>query len=177
MLRSGRDRVSRTYNVLFLCTGNSARSILAEAILNKEKRGRFRTFSAGSFPKGAVHPAALSLLRELNLPTEGLRSKSWDEFAAEGAPHLDFIFTVCDDAAGETCPVWPGKPVTAHWGIEDPAAVEGGGQRPAFWTAFRQMQRRIELFLALPLESIDKMTLANRLRQIGKTNDAESAIA
>lgn len=169
--------MSRAYNVLFLCTGNSARSILAEAILNKEGRGQFRAFSAGSFPKGDVHPAALDLLRELNFPTEGLRSKSWDEFAVEGAPLLDFIFTVCDKAAGETCPVWPGKPVTAHWGIEDPAAVEGDGQRLAFWNAFRQMQRRIELFLALPLESIDKMTLENRLRQIGETDDPEAAVA
>ena len=169
--------MSPTYNVLFLCTGNSARSILAEAILNKEGRGQFRAFSAGSFPKGDVHPAALDLLGELNFPTDELRSKSWDEFAVEGAPPLDFIFTVCDNAAGETCPVWPGKPVTAHWGIEDPAAVEGEGQRPAFWNAFRQMQRRIELFRSLPLETIDMMTLENRLRQIGKTDDADSAVA
>ena len=169
--------MSRTYNVLFLCTGNSARSILAEAILNKEGRGQFRAFSAGSFPKGDVHPAALDLLRELNFPTEELRSKRWDEFAVEGAPQLDFIFTVCDNAAGETCPVWPGKPVTAHWGIEDPAAIEGEGQRLAFWNAFRQMQRRIELFRALPLDTIDKMALENRLRQIGKTDDTDSAVA
>lgn len=169
--------MSRTYNVLFLCTGNSARSILAEAILNKLGRGQFRAFSAGSFPKGDVHPAALDLLGELNFPTKGLRSKSWDEFAVDGAPQLDFIFTVCDNAAGEICPVWPGKPVTAHWGIEDPAASEGGGQRLAFWNAFRQMQRRIELFRALPLETIDEMTLENRLRQIGKTADADSAVA
>ena len=169
--------MSRIYNVLFLCTGNSARSILAEAILNKEGRGQFRAFSAGSFPKGDVHPAALDLLGELKFPIDELRSKSWDEFAVEGAPQLDFIFTVCDNAAGETCPVWPGKPVTAHWGIEDPAAVDGEGQRLAFWNAFRQMQRRIELFRALPLETIDKMTLENRLRQIGKTDDAASAVA
>ena len=169
--------MSRTYNVLFLCTGNSARSILAEAILNKEGVGQFRAFSAGSFPKGDVHPAALDLLRELNFPTEELRSKRWDEFAVEGAPQLDFIFTVCDNAAGETCPVWPGKPVTAHWGIEDPAAIEGEGQRLAFWNAFRQMQRRIELFRALPLDTIDKMALENRLRQIGKTDDTDSAVA
>jgi len=169
--------MSRTYNVLFLCTGNSARSILAEAILNKEGRGQFRAFSAGSFPKGAVHPAALNLLSELQFPSEGFRSKSWDEFAAEGAPEIDFIFTVCDSAAGETCPIWPGMPMTAHWGIEDPAAVEGQGQRLAFWNAFRQLQRRIELFLCLPLETIDKMTLQNRLRQIGKTDDAETAVA
>ena len=169
--------MSRIYNVLFLCTGNSARSILAEAILNKEGRGQFRAFSAGSFPKGEVHPAALDLLRELNFPTGELRSKSWDEFAVEGALKLDFIFTVCDNAAGEICPVWPGKPITAHWGIEDPAAVEGEGQRLAFWNAFRQMQRRIELFRALPLETIDKMTLEKRLRRIGETDDASSAVA
>lgn len=165
--------MSRTYNVLFLCTGNSARSILAEVILNKEGAGRFRAFSAGSFPKGEVHPAALKLLRELGYSTEGFRSKSWDEFAASGAPQLDFIFTVCDNAAGEVCPVWPGKPVTAHWGIEDPAAVEGEGQRRAFWNAYQALKRRIELFLALPLESIDEMTLANRLSEIGK---AESPV-
>jgi protein-tyrosine-phosphatase len=158
----------RTYNVLFLCTGNSARSILAEAILNKEGAGRFRAFSAGSFPKDEVHPAALGLLKELGHPTEDFRSKSWEEFAAQGAPPLDFIFTVCDNAAGEVCPIWPGKPVTAHWGIEDPAAVEGPGQRAAFWTAYQALQRRIQLFLALPLEDIDEMTLTNRLREIGK---------
>jgi arsenate reductase (thioredoxin) len=159
----------KTYNILFLCTGNSARSILAEAILNKEGVGRFRAFSAGSFPKGEVHPAALNLLSELGHPTDGLRSKSWDEFAADGAPELDFIFTVCDNAAGEICPVWPGKPITAHWGIEDPAAVEGDGQAAAFWGAYQGLQRRIGLFLALPLESIDEMTLASRLREIGKS--------
>lgn len=169
--------MSRIYNVLFLCTGNSARSILAEAVMNREGAGRFRAFSAGSFPKGEVHPAALDLLRELHYPVADLRSKSWDEFAAEGAPQLDFIFTVCDNAAGETCPIWPGRPVTAHWGIEDPAAVEGDGQRAAFWKALRQMQRRIELFLALPLDSIDRMTLENRLREIGRTSNAESALA
>jgi protein-tyrosine-phosphatase len=160
-------------NVLFLCTGNSARSILAEAILNREGADRFRAFSAGSFPKGQVHPAALNLLRELGFSTDGFRSKSWDEFAADGAPKLDFIFTVCDNAAGEACPVWPGKPVTAHWGIEDPAAVEGPGQQAAFWNASQALQRRIGLFLALPLENIDEMTLANRLREIGK---AESPV-
>ena len=160
--------MSRSYNILFLCTGNSARSILAEAILNKEGAGRFRAFAAGSFPKGEVHPAALDQLRELGYPTDGLRSKSWDEFAAEDAPPLDFIFTVCDNAAGEVCPIWPGKPITAHWGIEDPAAVEGAGQQRAFWDAFQALQRRIGLFLALPLESIDEMTLTNRLREIGR---------
>lgn len=163
----------RTYNVLFLCTGNSARSILAEAILNREGADHFRAFSAGSYPKGEVHPAAINLLSELSYPTEGLRSKSWDEFAAENAPPLDFIFTVCDNAAGEVCPIWPGKPVTAHWGIEDPAAVEGDGQRAAFENAYQALQRRIRLFLALPLDSIDEMTLTNRLREIGK---AESPV-
>lgn len=165
--------MSRTYNVLFLCTGNSARSILAEAILNKEGAGRFRASSAGSFPKGEVHPAALNLLRELGYPTDGFRSKSWDEFARDGAPQLDFIFTVCGNAAGEVCPVWPGRPITAHWGLEDPAAVEGEGQRGAFWTAYQALKRRIELFLALPLENIDQVMLANRLREIGK---AESPV-
>ena len=161
--------MSRTYNVLFLCTGNSARSILAEAILNKEGGGRFRAFSAGSFPKGEVHPRAISLLGELGFATDGLRSKSWDEFAKAAAPELDFIFTVCDNAAGETCPIWPGRPITAHWGIEDPAAVEGAGQRAAFWQAYQALHRRIGLFLALPLESIDEMTLAHRLREIGRS--------
>ena len=161
--------MSRTYNVLFLCTGNSARSILAEAILNKEGAGRFRAYSAGSFPKGQVHPAAVSLLRELGYSTDDFRSKSWDEFAGKRAPQLDFIFTVCDNAAGEVCPVWPGKPITAHWGIEDPAAVVGEGQRQVFWNAYQVLKRRIELFLALPIESVDEMTLANRLREIGKT--------
>ena len=163
--------MSKTHRVLFLCTGNSARSILAEAILNKEGVGRFRAFSGGSFPKGEVHPSALSLLRELGYPTDGFRSKSWDEFAAPNAPEFDFIVTVCDNAAGETCPVWPGRPITAHWGIEDPVAVTFGGQRAAFWNAYQSLQRRIRLFLALPLESIDEMTLANRLRQIGSQAD------
>jgi len=159
------------YNVLFLCTGNSARSILAESILNREGKGRFRAYSAGSFPKSEVHPAALSLLRELDIGTEGLRSKSWDEFARTGAPELDFVFTVCDNAAGEDCPIWPGQPMTAHWGIEDPAAVEGEGQRQAFWVAYQAMQRRIQLFLALPLDSIDELSLTHRLRDIGATAD------
>ncbi|MES2136919.1 MAG: arsenate reductase ArsC [Pseudomonadota bacterium] len=167
--------MSRAYNVLFLCTGNSARSILAEAILNKEGAGRFRAFSAGSFPKGEVHPAALNLLRELGYPTDGFRSKSWDEFAADGAPPLDFVFTVCDNAAGEVCPIWPGPPMTAHWGIEDPAAVEGDEEtrRRAFRAAFFALQRRIGLFLALPLESIDELSLQSQLREIGKTTDAK----
>ena len=163
--------MSKVYNVLFLCTGNSARSILAEAILNREGEGHFRAFSAGSFPKGQVHPAALKLLGELGHPTDGYRSKSWDEFGTEGTPSLDFIFTVCDDAAGETCPIWPGHPMTAHWGIEDPSLIEGERQTEAFWTTYQALRRRIDLFLALPLESIDEMTLSNRLHSIGQTAD------
>jgi arsenate reductase (thioredoxin) len=135
-------------NVLFLCTGNSARSILAEVLLNRDGAGRFRGYSAGSFPKGRVHPMALALLADLGLPTAGLRSKSWDEFAAPGAPPIDFVVTVCDNAAGETCPVWPGRPVTLHWGIADPAAVEGPGQRAAFERALNDLGGRIATFLA-----------------------------
>jgi arsenate reductase len=168
--------MSRPFNVLFLCTGNSARSILAEAILNRDGGGRFRAFSGGSFPKGTVHPAALALLEELGHGTDGFRSKSWDEFAAPGAPELDFIFTVCDNAAGEICPVWPGKPVSAHWGIEDPAEVEGERQHQAFWTAYQQLKRRIDLFLALPLESLDELTLASRLKEIGRTKESEEEL-
>jgi arsenate reductase len=141
----------RIYNVLFLCTGNSARSILAEAILSQRGIGRFQAYSAGSYPKGAVHPAAIALLKELDFDTESFRSKSWDEFSGADAPRLDFVFTVCDNAAGEVCPIWPGQPMTAHWGIEDPAAVEGAGQGQAFWNAYQQLQRRIQLFLALPI--------------------------
>ncbi|MGA9581662.1 MAG: arsenate reductase ArsC [Allosphingosinicella sp.] len=160
-------------NVLFLCTGNSARSILAEAILNREGEGRFRAFSAGSFPKGQVHPMAIEVLQGLGYPTADFRSKSWDEFASPGAPEIDFIFTVCDNAAGETCPIWPGHPMAAHWGIEDPAAVEGPRQRDAFLQAYHQLQRRISLFLALPLASIDKMSLQSKLRTIGSQADAQ----
>ena len=166
----------KAYNVLFLCTGNSARSILAEAILNQQGMGRFQAFSAGSYPKGAVQPAALALLEELGHETGGYRSKSWDEFAKPGAPKLDFVFTVCDNAAGELCPAWPGQPMTAHWGIEDPAAVEGEGQRQAFWNAYQQLRRRIELFLALPLDSIDELSLRDRLKNIGKTADQGSTV-
>jgi protein-tyrosine-phosphatase len=173
MLLAQGCRMSKIYNTLFLCTGNSARSILAEAMLNKEGAGRFRAFSAGSFPKGQVHPAALSLLQELGYPTSEFRSKSWDEFAAAGAPELDFIFTVCDDAAGETCPVWPGHPMTAHWGIPDPAAAPPEMQERAFRNAFFALQNRIRLFLALPLESIDQMSLKKRLSEIGQTKDTE----
>jgi len=158
----------KVYNVLFLCTGNSARSILAEALLNKAGRGRFKAFSAGSFPKGEVNPNALRLLETLNLPTEGMRSKSWDEFAKPGAPPLDFIITVCDNAAGEVCPIWPGKPVTAHWGIPDPAAVEGSDAEiaAAFASAAKQLRARIDLLLNLPLSSIDRMTIQSRLKEI-----------
>ena len=169
--------MSRPYNVLFLCTGNSARSILAEALLNREGEGRFRAFSAGSFPKGQVHPMALELLGEIGFQTDGFRSKSWDEFAGPGAPELDFIFTVCDDAAGETCPIWPGHPMTAHWGIEDPARMEGEGQREAFVRALHFLHNRIALFLALPIESIDKMSLQAKLREIGERKDAEPSLA
>lgn len=166
----------KTYNVLFLCTGNSARSILAEAILNREGAGHFRAFSAGSFPKGAVHPAALSLLQGLGHPVEGLRSKSWDEFTEAGAPEIDFIFTVCDNAAGEVCPIWPGRPMTAHWGIADPAAIEGERQPQAFWDSYQQLLRRIQLFLALPIEDIDELSLQGRLKDIGRTADQEATI-
>ena len=164
----------RTYNVLFLCTGNSARSILGEAVLNHVGEGRFRAFSAGSYPKGQVHPMALSTLAEAGIPTDGLRSKSWDEFAVPGAPKMDFVFTVCDNAAGEACPLWPGQPVTAHWGIEDPAAVDGPEfkQRAAFEEAFHFMRNRIAAFISLPLDSIDAMTLANKLRGIGALDGA-----
>jgi arsenate reductase len=168
----------RIYNVLFLCTGNSARSILAESLLNHWGKGRFHAYSAGSFPKGQVHPISIALLAQLELPTAGLRSKSWDEFAAPGAPPLDFIFTVCDDAAGEVCPVWPGKPMTAHWGIEDPAAIEGTDAEKwaAFQKALRELENRIRLFMDLPVATLDAMTLRRRIEAIGKvlpeSNDA-----
>lgn len=164
----------RIYNVLFLCTGNSARSILAEALLNRDGAGRFRAFSAGSFPKGQVHPMALEVLNSLQFDTTGLRSKSWGEFAGPEAPNLDFIFTVCDNAAGEVCPIWPGRPMSAHWGIEDPADVEGERQREAFTQALLYLHNRISLFLALPFEKIDVMSLQNRLGEIGKMQDSET---
>ena len=166
----------QVYNVLFLCTGNSARSILAEAMLNKDGQGRFRAFSAGSQPKGEPHPLALQTLRESDYPTDGLRSKSWDEFAAPGAPVMDFVFTVCDNAAGETCPYWPGQPVTAHWGIEDPAAVEGSEieRKRAFVTAQRYLKNRIAAFVALPLSSLDQVALSSRVREIGQQAGATS---
>ncbi len=160
----------KVYNVLFLCTGNSARSILAESLLNHWGRGKFRGFSAGSFPKGQVHPMAIELLGRMNLPTEGLRSKSWDEFAAPGAPPLDFILTVCDNAAGEVCPVWPGKPMTAHWGIADPAAADGTDAEKAFAfrRALKELESRIKLLTDLPIASLDRMKLQESLRAIGK---------
>jgi len=160
----------RTWNVLFLCTGNSARSVIAESLLGHHGRGRFRAFSAGSHPKGAVHPVALQLLTQLSLPVEGLRSKSWDEFAQAGAPPLDFIVTVCDNAAGEACPLWPGQPMTAHWGVPDPAAVEepGKAQWLAFREALRQLENRIRIFTNLPLASLDRLRLQQRMSEIGQ---------
>ena len=165
----------RIYNALFLCTGNSARSILAEAILGRIGAGRFRSFSAGSFPAGKVHPAALRLLSQLNYDVSGYRSKSWDEFATADAPPLDFIFTVCDNAANETCPIWPGQPMSAHWGLPDPAAVQGSDAEIAFACAdtYRMLTNRIELLMALPLHSIEGSTLQNKLRAIGQTDDAD----
>ncbi len=161
---------SRIYNVLFLCTGNTARSILAEGILRKDGAGRFNAFSAGSHPKGVVNPFALKVLAALDYPTEGFRSKAWDEFAGPGAPVMDFVFTVCDSAAGEACPVWPGQPMTAHWGIEDPATVAGTDieKERAFSTAARYLKTRIGAFLSLPLGSIDRMALGAKLRGIGE---------
>ena len=162
--------MSATYNALFLCTGNSARSILAEQLLNHWGKGRFRAFSAGSYPKGAVNPIALALLQQMNLPTDGLRSKSWDEFARPDAPRIDFIFTVCDNAAGEVCPVWPGHPITAHWGVPDPAAAEGSDAQKwlAFRQAFHELETRIKAFVSLPLESLDRVQLKEHLDVIGQ---------
>jgi protein-tyrosine-phosphatase len=159
------------FNVLFLCTGNSARSILAEAILKRIGEGKFVAYSAGSQPKGAVHPQALALLQRLGYPVSGLRSKNWDEFAAHGVPHLDFVFTVCDNAANEVCPVWPGQPMTAHWGVPDPASIEASEAEivTAFRDAFLTLQRRIELFANLPVRSLDRMALKKRLDEIGIT--------
>jgi len=165
------DCMERTsFNALFLCTGNSARSILAEAVLNAMGRGRFKAFSAGSHPVGRVNPFALDLLERNRLPTEGLRSKAWDEFAAPGAPPLHFVFTVCDQAAAEACPVWPGQPMTAHWGVPDPAAVQGSDdeKRRAFLTAYTVLHRRISLLVSLPLEKLDKFALKKKLDEIGR---------
>lgn len=167
------------YNVLFLCTGNSARSILAESILNRMGSGKFHAYSAGSQPKGEVHPEALDLLRRFNYVTDDLRSKNWEEFALDGAPLLDFVFTVCDNAAGEVCPVWPGQPMTAHWGIEDPAAVTASTekQQQAFKTAYFQLERRLQIFINLPIISLDKLTLQSRLDSIGQTSDSQGSAA
>jgi arsenate reductase len=168
----------RPFNVLFLCTGNSARSIMAESILRAVGAGRFNAYSAGSQPAGRVNPFALELLAQSRLPTEGLRSKSWDEFAQSGAPPIDFIFTVCDNAAGEVCPVWPGQPMTAHWGIPDPAAVEGsdGDKRQAFAEASRTLANRIRAFVSLPLDKLDRSSLQRRLDDLGRApTAAESA--
>ena len=161
----------RVYNVLFLCTGNTARSVLAEGILNHLGRGRFRAFSAGSHPKGVVNPFAIEELRRAGLPADGFRSKSWDEFAAPGAPPMDFVFTVCDGAASESCPVWPGHPTTAHWGVPDPAAVEGSDdeKRRAFREAATALRRRLELFLELPLERLEHGALRRKLEEIGRS--------
>jgi len=169
----------KTYHVLFLCTGNSARSILAEALLRRLGAGRFHAHSAGSHPKGRVHPLALEVLGERGHDTTGLRSKSWDEFAAPGAPDLDFVFTVCDNAAGEACPVWPGQPLTAHWGVEDPAAFEGPAdrQRWLFRRAYHELERRIDLFTNLSLESLDRLSLQSRLDAIGRTETADEGEA
>ena len=166
----------RTYNVLFLCTGNSARSILAEAYLNHAGKGRFKAYSAGSHPAGKVNPFALELLKKSHIDVSSARSKSWDEFAAAGAPHLDFVFTVCDNAAGEACPLWPGQPVTAHWGVADPAAVEGSeAQRMlAFREACRQLGARIRLFVALPMDKLDRLARKRHAEEIGRHTDADA---
>lgn len=167
----------RVYNVLFLCTANSARSIIAECAMNRLGAGRFKGFSAGSAPRGEVHPFALDLLRTLNYDTSGLRSKSWDEFAQPGAPRLDFVFTVCDNAANETCPVWPGQPISAHWGVPDPAAATGSEaqRRFAFADTHRMLFQRISIFTSLPMAALDKVALQRRLDEIGRTSElAES---
>jgi arsenate reductase (thioredoxin) len=162
------------FNVLFLCTGNSARSVMAEVVLNREGRGHFRAFSAGSHPKGRIHPYTLDLLRRMNFDVSGLRSKSWDEFSGPDAPKLDFVFTVCDDAAAEACPYWPGQPMTAHWGVPDPAAATGNEAeiRLAFVDAFRMLSNRISIFVSLPIRSLDQLSLQRQLDAIGKTKDA-----
>jgi arsenate reductase (thioredoxin) len=161
---------SKTYNVLFLCTGNSARSIIAEALLHHWGKGRFKGYSAGSYPKGAVHPLALDLLEKAHLDTRGLRSKSWDEFAKPGAPEMDFVFTVCDQAAREVCPVWPGNPVTAHWGVPDPAAAEGAEaeKNRVFRIASQALETRIKLFTALSLDKLDRMAIKRNVDEIGR---------
>ncbi len=174
-----RAMADRPFNVLFLCTGNSARSVMAEAILNRIGMGKFRGFSAGSHPKGQVHPETIRLLQMLHYDTAGLRSKSWSEFADPGAPLLDFVFTVCDNAAGETCPVWPGQPMTAHWGIPDPAEATGTAAEKtlAFKDAYRMLERRISIFVSLPLRSLDRLSLQNKLREIGRIDGATAKAA
>ena len=164
----------KVYNVLFLCTGNSARSILAEAILNAQSAGRFRAYSAGSHAVGTVHPQALDLLQRNHHPTDSLRSKSWDEFALPGAPVMDFVFTVCDRAAAEVCPAWPGQPISAHWGVEDPAAVTGDSEkiRRAFTDAFGVLSRRISLFLCLPIDKLSRLALTQEVQKIGQEHPA-----
>ncbi len=164
------------YNVLFLCTGNSARSIMAEAIMNRLGQGRFRAYSAGSQPRGQVNPLTIDLLKSLNHPTDGLRSKSWDEFAAPDAPKMDFVFTVCDSAGQEICPVWPGQPMSAHWGVADPSAAEGteAEKHLAFADTYRQLNNRISIFVSLPLRSLDRIALQKRLDEIGRTLPAAS---
>ena len=166
--------MDKPYNVLFLCTHNSARSVIAEAIMNRIGTGKFVAYSAGSQPRGAINPNTIKLLDQLGYDTSGFRSKSWDEFAKPGAPEIDFIFTVCDDAAGEVCPVWPGKPLTAHWGVTDPSAVKGSDLEVAlaFQEAYRLLYRRIELFAALPIKGLDTMTLKARLKEIGREEGA-----
>jgi arsenate reductase len=165
------------YNVLFLCTGNSARSIMGEAILNKKGKPNFTAYSAGSHATGRIRPEAIKQLERAGLPTENLRSKNWDEFAKPGAPHLDFVFTVCDNAAKEVCPIWPGQPMTAHWGVPDPAAVVGTPEQieRAFLDAFMILERRISLFLCLPLSSLDKLAIQKEIDRIGQTREAKSA--
>ena len=173
------SKEDKRFNVLFLCTGNSARSVLGECILNRLGRGRFQAFSAGSHPKGEVHPQTIETLRKLNYVTDGLRSKSWDEFAAPGAPELHFVFTVCDQAAREVCPLWPGQPMSAHWGIPDPAAVEGSEaeQAIAFADAHRMLFNRISIFVNLPLTSLDRLALQRRLDEIGGTGQSSDESA
>jgi arsenate reductase (thioredoxin) len=168
---------TKVYNVLFLCTGNSARSILAEVLLNYLGKGQFNAYSAGSFPKSAVHPLAIELLDRLRLPITGLRSKSWREFARPGAPVMDFVFTVCDQAAGEVCPVWPGNPITAHWGVPDPVAVEGteDERKRAFRNAYHRLDARIRLFIALPIDKLDRMALQRRTDEIGRKTTTDEA--
>jgi arsenate reductase len=169
----------RQFNVLFICTGNTARSVLGESILRNDGAGRFNAFSAGSHPKGMINPFALKVLGSYGYPTEGFRSKNWDEFARLDAPKMDFVFTVCDSAAGEACPIWPGQPMTAHWGIEDPAAVEGSDiqKEAAFVTAFKYLRNRISIFTSLPITSLDRMTLGAKLQEIGRLDGATPRVA